>query len=163
MIAPPALLLGSVVLAVAAPHSAERAPVSALRTEPADHELRCPSHRDASGAEWTRCDRQIVGGILGAFAGGILATQGGDVRDREAAVLGGVLLGALIGSRIGGSMAGSGEGCLTWTVPELRPDPAPTAPAGTTNVHDAVTAEAAADRARAGAGRKALLQEVVRL
>ncbi len=78
-----------------------------------------------------RCDRELLGGLLGAAAGGFIGSKIGDGKGQLAAVAGGTLLGFLVGGSIGRSMdtvdqncvgqalehAGDGE-TIVWDTPE---------------------------------------------
>ncbi len=59
-----------------------------------------------------RCDRELMGSLLGAAAGGLLGAQIGDGRGRLAAVAGGTLLGFLAGGSIGRTMDEVDQNCI---------------------------------------------------
>ncbi len=59
-----------------------------------------------------RCNREVLGSVLGAAAGGLVGSRFGDGQERLAAVAGGTLLGFLIGGRIGRSMDEVDQNCV---------------------------------------------------
>jgi surface antigen len=59
-----------------------------------------------------RCNREVLGGLLGAAAGGLVGSRFGDGRGQLAAVGGGTLLGFLIGGSIGRSMDEVDQNCV---------------------------------------------------
>jgi len=58
------------------------------------------------------CNREVVGGLLGAAAGGYLGSQIGSGSGRTAAVIGGTILGVLVGGNIGRSMDRIDQNCV---------------------------------------------------
>ncbi len=60
-----------------------------------------------------RCNRDLIGGLLGAAAGGLLGSRIGKGRGQLAAVAAGTLLGFLAGNSIGRSMDEADQSCLT--------------------------------------------------
>ncbi len=59
-----------------------------------------------------RCDRELLGSLLGAAAGGFLGAQIGDGRGQLAAIAGGTLLGLLAGGNIGRTMDEVDQNCI---------------------------------------------------
>ncbi len=59
-----------------------------------------------------RCNRDLLGGLMGAAAGGFLGSKVGDGKGQLAAVAGGTLLGFLVGGGIGRSMGEADRGCV---------------------------------------------------
>jgi len=59
-----------------------------------------------------RCNRDVVGGLLGAAAGGLLGSQIGKGDGRTAAIVGGTILGALVGGSVGRSMDQVDQNCV---------------------------------------------------
>jgi len=59
-----------------------------------------------------RCNRETLGGLLGAAAGGLAGSKIGDGRGQLAAVAGGTLLGFLIGGTIGRGMDEVDQNCV---------------------------------------------------
>ena len=64
------------------------------------------------GINLGRCNRDVLGGVLGAAAGGFLGSKVGDGRGQLAAVAGGTLLGLLIGGSIGRMMDEVDQNCV---------------------------------------------------
>ncbi len=62
-----------------------------------------------------RCDRDLLGGLLGAAAGGFLGSKIGDGKGQLAAVAGGTLLGFLVGGNIGRTMDATDRSCVGQT------------------------------------------------
>jgi len=60
-----------------------------------------------------RCNRELIGGLLGAAGGGLAGSQIGDGRGQLAAVAAGTVLGFLLGSNIGRSMDETDAACVT--------------------------------------------------
>ena len=60
-----------------------------------------------------RCNRDLMGGLLGGAAGGLLGAQFGSGKGQLAAVAAGTLLGFLAGNRIGSSMDAADQTCMT--------------------------------------------------
>jgi surface antigen len=60
-----------------------------------------------------RCNRDLIGGLLGAAAGGLAGSQIGNGKGQLAATAAGVLLGFLVGNNIGRSMDEADQSCLT--------------------------------------------------
>jgi surface antigen len=60
-----------------------------------------------------RCNRDLIGGLLGAAAGGLIGSQIGNGRGQLAAVAAGTVLGFLAGNNIGRSMDQADRACLT--------------------------------------------------
>jgi surface antigen len=58
------------------------------------------------------CNRELLGSLLGAAAGGLAGSQIGDGRGQLAAVAGGTLLGFLIGGTIGRNMDKVDQNCV---------------------------------------------------
>ena len=58
------------------------------------------------------CNRDLLGGLMGAAAGGFLGSKIGDGKGQLAAVAGGTLLGFLVGGSIGRSMDEADRGCV---------------------------------------------------
>jgi len=58
------------------------------------------------------CNREVVGGLLGAAAGGFLGSQIGGGSGRTAAIIGGTILGALVGGNAGRSMDRIDQNCV---------------------------------------------------
>ena len=58
------------------------------------------------------CNRELLGGLLGAAAGGLAGSQIGDGRGQLAAVAGGTLLGFLMGGTIGRNMDEVDQNCV---------------------------------------------------
>jgi surface antigen len=58
------------------------------------------------------CNRQVVGGLLGAATGGFLGSKIGGGSGQVAAVIGGTILGALVGGNIGRSMDRIDQNCV---------------------------------------------------
>ncbi len=58
------------------------------------------------------CNRQVVGGLLGAAAGGFLGSKIGSGSGQIASVIGGTILGALVGGNIGRSMDRIDQNCV---------------------------------------------------
>ena len=58
------------------------------------------------------CNRELLGGLLGAAAGGLVGSRIGDGRGQLAAVAGGTLLGFLIGGTIGRNMDEVDQNCI---------------------------------------------------
>ena len=63
-----------------------------------------------------RCNRDLIGGLLGAAAGGLAGAQIGSGKGQLAAVAAGTLLGFLVGNNIGRSMDEADQACLTQTL-----------------------------------------------
>lgn len=59
-----------------------------------------------------QCNRELLGRLLGAAAGGLLGAQVGDGRGQLAAVAGGTLLGFLVGGNIGRGMDALDQNCV---------------------------------------------------
>ena len=59
-----------------------------------------------------RCNRELLGSLLGAAAGGLAGSQIGDGQGQLAAVAGGTLLGFLIGGTIGRNMDEVDQNCV---------------------------------------------------
>ncbi len=59
-----------------------------------------------------RCNRDLIGGLLGAAAGGLIGSRIGKGDGNLAAVAAGTLLGFLVGGGIGRSMDGADQSCL---------------------------------------------------
>ena len=59
-----------------------------------------------------RCNRELLGSLLGAAAGGLAGSRIGDGRGQLAAVAGGTLLGFLIGGTIGRNMDEVDQNCV---------------------------------------------------
>ncbi len=59
-----------------------------------------------------RCNRELLGSLLGAAAGGLAGSQIGDGRGQLAAVAGGTLLGFLMGGTIGRNMDEVDQNCV---------------------------------------------------
>jgi surface antigen len=59
-----------------------------------------------------RCNRELLGSLLGAAAGGLAGSQIGDGRSQLAAVAGGTLLGFLMGGTIGRNMDEVDQNCV---------------------------------------------------
>ncbi len=59
-----------------------------------------------------QCNRELLGRLLGAAAGGLVGSQIGDGRGQLAAVAGGTLLGFLIGGSIGRGMDEVDQNCI---------------------------------------------------
>ena len=59
-----------------------------------------------------RCNRELLGSLLGAAAGGLAGSQIGDGRGQLAAVAGGTLLGFLIGGTLGRDMDEVDQNCV---------------------------------------------------
>lgn len=59
-----------------------------------------------------RCNREVIGGLLGAAGGGLAGSQIGDGRGQLAAVAAGTVLGYLLGSNIGRSMDQTDAACV---------------------------------------------------
>lgn len=59
-----------------------------------------------------RCNRELLGSLLGAAAGGFAGSQIGDGRGQLAAVAGGTVLGYLLGGTIGRSMDSMDQNCI---------------------------------------------------
>jgi surface antigen len=59
-----------------------------------------------------RCNRELLGGLLGAAGGGLAGAQIGDGRGQLAAVAAGTVLGYLLGSNIGRSMDQVDAACV---------------------------------------------------
>ncbi len=59
-----------------------------------------------------RCNREVLGSVLGAAAGGLVGSQIGHGRGQVVAVAGGTLLGFLIGGSIGRSMDEVDQNCV---------------------------------------------------
>lgn len=62
------------------------------------------------------CNRELLGGLLGAAAGGFAGSKIGDGRGQLAAVAGGTLLGFLVGGSIGRSMDEVDQNCIGQTL-----------------------------------------------
>ncbi len=60
-----------------------------------------------------RCNRDLIGGLLGAAGGGLIGSQIGSGKGQLAAVAAGTLLGFLLGNNIGRSMDEADQTCLT--------------------------------------------------
>ncbi len=60
-----------------------------------------------------RCNRDLIGGLLGAAAGGLAGSQIGNGKGQLAATAAGALLGFLVGNNIGRSMDEADQSCLT--------------------------------------------------
>ncbi len=60
-----------------------------------------------------RCNRDLIGGLLGAAAGGLAGSQIGSGKGQLAAVAAGALLGFLVGNNIGRTMDEADQTCLT--------------------------------------------------
>ena len=58
------------------------------------------------------CNRELLGGLLGAAAGGLVGSRIGDGRGQLAAVAGGTLLGFLVGGSIGRTMDEVDQNCV---------------------------------------------------
>ena len=58
------------------------------------------------------CNRELLGGLLGAAAGGFAGSRIGDGRGQLAAVAGGTLLGFLVGGSIGRTMDEVDQNCV---------------------------------------------------
>jgi len=58
------------------------------------------------------CNREIVGGLIGAAAGGLLGSKIGSGDGKIAAVIGGTVLGTLVGGSIGRSMDQVDQNCV---------------------------------------------------
>ena len=58
------------------------------------------------------CNRELLGGLLGAVAGGLVGSRIGDGRGQLAAVAGGTLLGFLVGGSIGRTMDEVDQNCV---------------------------------------------------
>ncbi len=58
------------------------------------------------------CNRELLGGLLGAAAGGFAGSRIGDGKGQLAAVAGGALLGFLIGGSIGRTMDAVDQNCV---------------------------------------------------
>ncbi|MCH7776930.1 MAG: hypothetical protein IH878_10380 [Gemmatimonadetes bacterium] len=58
------------------------------------------------------CNRELLGGLLGAAAGGFAGSRIGDGRGQLAAVAGGTLLGFLVGGSIGRTMDKVDQNCV---------------------------------------------------
>lgn len=59
-----------------------------------------------------RCNREVLGSLLGAAAGGLAGSQIGDGRGQLAAVAGGTILGFLVGGSIGRHMDYVDQNCI---------------------------------------------------
>jgi len=59
-----------------------------------------------------QCNREIVGGLLGAAAGGLLGSKIGSGSGKTASVIGGTILGTLVGGSIGRSMDQVDQNCV---------------------------------------------------
>ncbi len=59
-----------------------------------------------------RCNRDLVGGLLGAAAGALLGSNIGKGDGRTAAMIGGAVLGALIGGEVGRTMDAADQNCV---------------------------------------------------
>ncbi len=59
-----------------------------------------------------RCNRELLGSLMGAAAGGLAGSRIGDGRGQLAAVAGGTLLGFLIGGTLGRSMDEVDQNCV---------------------------------------------------
>ena len=59
-----------------------------------------------------RCNRDLVGGLLGAAAGAVLGSNIGKGDGRTAAIIGGAVLGALVGGEIGRTMDAADQSCV---------------------------------------------------
>ncbi len=60
-----------------------------------------------------RCNRDLIGGLLGAAAGGLIGSQIGSGKGQLAAVAAGTLFGFLVGNNVGRSMDAADQTCLT--------------------------------------------------
>jgi len=86
-------------------------------------------HRGYTGYEWYddygiaggRCDRERVGTVLGAVAGGAIGAAVSDRDDRLIAVLAGAAIGGILGKEIGESMDRNDRACFGHSL-ELLPD-----------------------------------------
>ena len=58
------------------------------------------------------CNREVVGGLLGAAAGGFLGSKIGSGSGKTAAVIGGTIVGVLVGGNIGRSMDRVDQNCV---------------------------------------------------
>ncbi len=63
-----------------------------------------------------RCNRELVGSLLGAAAGGFLGSKVGDGNGQLAAVAGGALLGFLVGGGVGRTMDEVDQNCIGQTL-----------------------------------------------
>jgi surface antigen len=59
-----------------------------------------------------QCNREVVGGLLGAAAGGFLGSKIGSGSGKTAAVIGGTIVGVLVGGNIGRSMDRIDQNCV---------------------------------------------------
>lgn len=59
-----------------------------------------------------RCNRDVIGVVLGGAAGGALGTQVGSGSGKTASIIGGTILGALVGGSIGRSMDRIDQNCI---------------------------------------------------
>ena len=59
------------------------------------------------------CNRDLIGGVLGAAAGGLIGSQIGSGKGQLAAVAAGTLFGFLVGNNVGRSMDAADQTCLT--------------------------------------------------
>ena len=86
-------------------------------------------HRGYTGHEWNddygvtggRCNREEVGTVLGAVAGGAIGAAVSDREHRLIAVLAGAAIGGIIGNEIGEYMDRDDRGCFGHSL-ELLPD-----------------------------------------
>ena len=75
----------------------------------------------SGGCDRGLIDKELVGGLLGAAAGGFAGSKIGDGRGQLAATAGGALLGFLVGGNIGRTMDAVDQNCIGQTL-EYVPD-----------------------------------------
>ena len=68
-----------------------------------------------------RCNRDLIGAVLGGTVGGAIGSQIGDGAGRTVATVGGVLVGAVVGGAIGRRMDDRDRACVAHAL-DLAPD-----------------------------------------
>jgi surface antigen len=68
-----------------------------------------------------RCNKEVLGAVLGGAAGGVIASEAVSGDGRAVAIIGGTILGAVVGGSIGRSMDEVDQNCVGQTL-EHAPD-----------------------------------------
>jgi surface antigen len=66
------------------------------------------------------CNRQVLGGLLGAATGALIGSKVAKGDDRQAAIIGGTIIGMIVGGSIGRSMDRVDQNCVGQTLEHAR-------------------------------------------